>query len=397
MSIISRRGLLTSGIALGFGAYAWHRGIRYPRLSLEPEALEYHRKTKHGFFVYKDLIALASEEASFRAFAPEPKLWLKTNGQPLTIKVHNISKKATLKVQANTTIQIDEHVDGIDRQLHIKETEDEFTLYWQMPKNEPIRFAVIGDTGANSELNACLNRALELDADYLLHLGDFNYIEGEYSKAIKAFNNAPMPCFVSIGNHDFHDNGLIYQRFREELGPMNNVFTINGVRFINLDTAADFLPAHSGNRADLLHSLVESSRQSQPQQQIVFTHRPLKDPRPHDDHQITGLNEVAWLTKVLKAAGGGYFLNGHVHHSAEFDVEGIRQYTVGEGLGHEDIVLQKKVAKLLVADISAESEVQLNWQALNIPWQAHRSETHEAKLKYDGRLRQLEWYKNLLT
>ena len=70
---------------------------------------------------------------------------------------------------------------------------------------------------------------------------------------------------------------------------------------------------------------------------------------------------------------------------------------MGEGLGHEDIVLQKKVAKLLVADISAESEVQLNWQALNIPWQAHRSETHEAKLKYDGRLRQLEWYKNLLT
>ena len=115
---------------------------------------------------------------------------------------------------------------------------------------------------------------------------------------------------------------------------MNNAFLVNGVRLVNLDTGADFFPAQSGNRGKLLNSLSKT-----PNQQIAFTHRPLKDPRPHDDHEIGGINEIAWLIEALKATGGSYFLNGHVHHSAEFDIEGIRQYTVGEGLAHEDLVL----------------------------------------------------------
>ena len=393
---INRRTLLKSGAALGLGSalgtYIYQRGVRYPRLSFEPKPLSNQLETEQGRFFFQDLISLDSDVIAFRAFAPEPQINVKANGRPILLEINNVSRKAKLEVIAATSIAIDEHVTGINRTIKIDSTEAEFKLQWLLPKTETIRFAVIGDTGANAELDACLSRASELNADFLIHLGDFNYIEGEYAKAIRAFNGAPIPCLVSIGNHDFHDNGLIYDRFRREIGPMNNAFLVNGVRLVNLDTGADFFPAQSGNRGKLLNSLSKT-----PNQQIAFTHRPLKDPRPHDDHEIGGINEIAWLIEALKATGGGYFLNGHVHHSAEFDIEGIRQYTVGEGLGHEDLVLQKQVAKLLTIDLTPDSEIEFNWQALNIPWAAHLSDTHAVKLKRDGRLRQLEWYQNLIS
>ncbi len=400
---INRRLLLASGLSLGMGAalgtYAWRRGLRYPALSFEPHSLPDQLETEFGNFFYTDLVHLTANTSKdqarlytehFRAYAPEPKLNINGKGKPLSFSVNNVSEAAKLVLKTKASIDLSEQIEGITRIVEVKPTNQQFELHWQLPEGETRRFAIIGDTGANAELGACINRAQELGADYLLHLGDFNYVNGEYVKAIEAFNNAPLPCFVSVGNHDFHDNGLIYHHFRSEIGPMNNAFYVNGVRLVNLDTGADFFPAQSGNRGKLLTSLAQS-----PQPQIVFTHRPLKDPRPHDDHNIGGVGEVAWLTKAIKKAGGGYFVNGHVHHSAEFEVDGIRQYTAGEGLGHEDLVLQKQIATLLIADISPEAEIDFSWQNLNIPWAAHLSETHAKKLKRDGRLRQLEWYRNL--
>ena len=387
---------MAAGGALG--AYIWHRGIRYPRLSLEPKPLSYSHKTSKGSFIFRDLIALENEISKgnfysdaqeFRAFAPEPKLTIEPSGEPFTIRINNVSVHAKLRIEGKA--KVDEQIEGITRVLDIKSTKETFKLHWQLPSNQTWQFAIIGDTGANAELDACIDRAYELGAHFLLHLGDFNYIDGEYARAVHAFQHAPLPCFVSIGNHDFHDNGLIYDLFREQIGPMNNAFTINGVRMVNLDTAADFLPAQSGNRGNLLRSLSKN-----PQTQIIFTHRPLKDPRPHDDHEVTGLNEASWLAQALNAAGGGYYLNGHVHHSAEFEHQGIRQYTIGEGLGHEDLVLQKQVAKLLMASITPESKINFKWQPINIPWSAHLSATHSRKLKDDGRQKQLDWYQNLL-
>jgi len=131
-------------------------------------------------------------------------------------------------------------------------------------------------------------------------------------------------------------------------------------------------------------------------EQVFFTHRPLKDPRPHDDHEVGGINEIDWLTDMLNSVGCKQLLTGHVHHSAELEFEGIHQYTIGEGLGFEDLVLQRPVAKIMMGRVEEGRSLAHSWVDLNMPWSEHTSPTHAFKLKKFGRLKQLEWYQSLI-
>jgi len=89
--------------------------------------------------------------------------------------------------------------------------------------------------------------------------------------------------------------------------------------------------------------------------------------------------------------------NGHVHQSDERDLNGIRQLTVGEGLGHEDIVHKQQVSKLIVGQVERGNKVNYTWHSLDMPWFLHQSHTHETKLLKHQRLEQLEWYKAMLN
>ena len=130
--------------------------------------------------------------------------------------------------------------------------------------------------------------------------------------------------------------------------------------------------------------------------QIFFTHRPLRDPRPGQDHTVGG-NELDWLHTAMKAAGGGTLLTGHVHHSAELDIDGLPQYTVGEGLGHDDILLQRQVAQMLIGTVEQGLSPSFTWAELNMPWSAHKSHTHLKKLAMRGDQRLITWYKETVT
>ena len=395
--MLSRRRFLIGGALLSASAvYAYQRGIRYPRLSLEPGALAERLALPNATFELYDAIELHDQEKlAFRAIAPEPSLAISTQRGTIEFLVNNIARNAKLEVSGKGIKLLDEHIDGITRKLTLESgVEQTLRLDWRMPSDGGIDFAVMGDTGGGSELAWTLKRARELDAQFLLHLGDFNYREGEYTNAIEQFLNAPIPCYISIGNHDFHDNGLIYQRFLDQLGPMNHWFSIAGTRFTNIDTAADFFPAHGGLRGDLIQQMHQHNHSGE---QVFFTHRPLKDPRPHDDHEVGGINEIEWLTNMLNSVGCNKLLTGHVHHSAELEFHGIRQYTIGEGLGFENLVLQRPVAKIMMGRVEQGRSLTHSWVDLNMPWSEHTSPTHAHKLKKFGRLKQLEWYESLIV
>ena len=393
--MLSRRKLLSSGALLGgLGLYSYQRGLRYPRLSWEPQALANTASLANGRVIFKDAILTPSNH--FRAIAPEPKLHIQANTGNVQFEIHNIADNATLHINSPPSALIEEQKNGLTRIVNIQTNgETDIRLQWQLNVGNGFEFAVMGDTGGGSELDWTLKRAHQLNAQFLLHLGDFNYTDGEYQKAIDAFGQSPIPSYISIGNHDFHSDGLIYQRFLNELGPMNHAFELSGTRFVNLDTAADFFPAHSGLRGQLLSNLMDQPKFSG--EQVFFSHRPFKDPRPHDDHEIGGINEIEWLSQSIKALGGKHYLHGHVHHSAELDFDGIHQLTVGEGLGHEDLVLQKRVAQLLMAKVEPAMPLVHRWVDLNMPWSLHQSSTHTVKLRRDGRLKQLHWYHQLLN
>jgi len=289
---------------------------------------------------------------------------------------------------------ISEHVDGINRRLEIPLNKGQVVnMRWHLPGYEQFKFAVIGDTGGGSELDWSIQRAAQLGAKFLLHLGDINYFEGEYDSAIAHFKKSPIPCYISIGNHDFHDNGLIYHRFRENLGPMNTLFTLGDVCFINIDTAADFFPASSGLRGKLFDQLQQENMHYN--DSLVFTHRPFVDARDGHDHVIGGVGEIDWLAQSMKNIGCNSLLTGHVHRSAERDYEGIEQYSAGEGLGHQDIIKRKQVAQMLIGTVSPKQKVAYQWVDLDMPWQLHQSPNHTKWLADNSEM--LHWYQTKLA
>ncbi len=371
--------------------YAHDRGLRYPRLSLEHSANRERHTIPHASLILKD--AIATNTQALRAIAPEPEIRIETQRGQIKFTLSNVSPSAQLNIRGRGIKLINEDIDGLNRTIYIDSAITQtLNLKWQLDASDGFEFAVMGDTGGGSELAWTLQRAHALGATFLLHLGDFNYSEGEYDSAIELFKSAPLPCYVTIGNHDFHDNGLIYQQFLDQIGPMNHAFELAGARFVNIDTAADFFPTSGGQRGKLFNNLLPHHGE-----QIFFTHRPLKDPRPHDDHEVGSINEVDWLSDKINALGGRHYLHGHVHHSAEFDFKGLRQVCVGEGLGYENLVLQKQVAKIMMAKIEPGSAMTYRWLDLELPWSAHQNPTHAHKLKKDGYWKQLDWYRTLLS
>ncbi len=395
--MLSRRQFLFGGTLIASGSwYAYQRGLRYPRMSFESQALPESHSTPDAEFELDQLIVTPSDEGiKLRAIAPEPALTLNAKRGKISFSVNNLSPDAKLTIKGKGIKLVSEDVSGITHAIEIDNATDQtLILKWHLPDNDGLDFAVIGDTGGGNELAWALKRAQQLKAKFLLHLGDFNYTAGEYEQAIEHFNSAPIPCYITIGNHDFNESGLVYNKFLNKLGPLNNTFTIAGTRFVNFDTAADFFPAHAGLRGKLFEKLISTPLDGE---HVYFTHSPLKDPRPNDDHEVGGINEVNWLVNAIKAAGNGPLLTGHVHHSAELNFEGIHQFSIGEGLGHEDLVREKHVAKLMLAQIQKGKPMSYSWQDLNMPWSMHTSPTHASKLKRDGRTRQLDRYTQLIN
>ncbi len=396
----NRRRLMITGAIAGLGGYAYHRVLRYPRMGFEPSPLAQLSKTDFGVITYADAISLPSlksatierEQFRLRAIAPEPSIRVEAHKGKFQISVNNIAQNAAIEVRGDGARKIDEQQIGITRTVFIDAAESQtLDISWRLPNEDGFDFAVIGDTGGNTEMEWCLRRAKELGAQFLLHLGDFNYGNEDYQRAINYFHNAPLPCYISIGNHDFNDSGLVYQHFRQHLGRFNHHFTIAGTRFVNFDTAADFFPVHGGMRGDFFEQL----QREQTTSQLFFTHRPLRDPRPGEDHNVGSVNGVSWLSEAIDLAGGGPLLTGHVHHSAELDINGIEQYSIGEGLGYEDILLQRQVAQLQIGRVERGKRPQFSWQPLNMPWSAHRSHTHIKKLKLDAD-HLIDWYYNTI-
>ncbi len=390
-----RRRFLIGGAAAALGAYSYHRGLRYPRMGYEPYPMPTQWLLKGGKVTGEQLIALDTNTNTnrFRAIAPEPEVRLTLVRGQFEFTINNIAPSAEMTAAGSGIRNIEEQQNGLNRTVRIDAgAAQTLQLNWRLAETEGFRFAVIGDTGGNAELNWCLNRANELNADFLIHLGDFHYGNGDYQRAIEAFHNAPMPCFITIGNHDFNDSGLVYEQYRDQLGRFNNTFELAGTRFVNFDTAADFLPANTGMRG----AMFEQLRRKPHPNQIFFTHRPLRDARPGKDHGA-GDNELDWLEHSIKAMGNGILLTGHVHHSAELDVNGIKQYTVGEGLGFEDLLLQRPVSQLLMGTIEKGQAPSFTWVDLQMPWSAHKSHTHMKKLKLRNNQRLIDWYAKLVT
>lgn len=367
--------------ALGYGL---KRGIRYPTLGLEPEALDTKLRSADGsaLVTSEDFIQLASqpnetgstegEKSIFnlRAFSAQPDLLLQSNKkQRISLTVNNISSDAQLRASQAERVQ-NESVDGITRTLEIDiERDQELNLTWQLPYDTDFTFASIGDSGGHHELAWCIRRASELGAKFLLHLGDFNYQEGDYSRSVELFRNSPIPCYISIGNHDFHDSGIIYPQFLTQLGPLNHAFTIGRTRFVNLDTAASMMPYSAGNRGALINNLTQHN--SGIAETVSYTHRPLHDPQVGSTHDIGSKGERDWLIQALKRIESTTLLSGHIHIYDRSEFMGIDNIIAGQGLGHQDILTNSDYSKMVIGEVGSDGKVSFKPEPLSMPMGLH--------------------------
>lgn len=373
--------LSLSGI--GLGVYTYQRGIRLPTLHWDPLA---HSKQftiqglgqSFGTDLIQTPLSGASDESSvnarFRAFAPEPSLVLQPEGpSEVHILISNIASEAVLNYSPSD-LKISEISSNSKRTLSIETgSSREISLQWSLPQYTDYTFASIGDTGGDKELNWCIERAHALGAKFLLHLGDFNYQEGDYQRSIDAFNNAPLPVYVSIGNHDHHNNGAIYQRFMDEIGPLNNAFSIGQTRFVNIDTSANILPYGAGQRGELLEQLAADNNYAGNNYAgtVAFTHRPLHDPSEDSHHDIGSTGERDWLVASLKKINAKTLLSGHIHIYDRSDFDGIDNIIAGQGLGHQDLLINGDASKMVLGHVDESGAVRYTAEPLAMPMEAH--------------------------
>ena len=364
-----------AGSLAGLVGLSFHYGLRYPPLSFDvpPVPKKQHIDSAH-YELNGAIFVSSSNGMLLRAFTPQPMVTVRADiDQTVTIEINNVFPEAELEVTGVAGLA--ESTQGISR-LVIGEVKSgqEATFAWRLPDDAAYRFAIIGDTGGDRELNWCLKRAKELGAQFLLHLGDFNYQPGDYDDAIREFHNAPLPCFVTIGNHDYHDDGGIYPKFQQNIGPLNYQFTLGDTPFVNSDTAADFFPAWGGVRGKLMETLI--AEKDQHVDTVLFTHRPFVDPRPNETHYVGGVGERDWLSKAFLEANIDKFFAGHIHIQHEELYNGVLNIIAGQGLGHQDIIAKQSISKMIIAQTQPGQKIQYDWHDLAMPLEYHCSERH---------------------
>ncbi len=362
-----------TGLTAG-SLYSLNRGIRYPTLSLESLALptRFTDSNNKIQFHSPDLIELSKGEESihFRTFSAEPSVKIvSTSQRDVWVSVNNIHPRANLITDRSESI-LHEKVTGITRAMLIRtNSSSELNLSWRLPFQADYKFASIGDSGGDKELEWCIQRAHALGAEFLLHLGDFNYQAGDYQRSITLFQNSPIPVFVSIGNHDFHERGNIYGQFLRSIGPLNHAFTIGKTRFVNIDTAANTLPYSAGLRGHLFKGLQQVDRPIS--DTVAFTHRPLYDPLENSSHDIGSIGERDWLIESLKSIDAHSLLSGHIHIYDREDFMGIDNIIAGQGLGHQDIITQSDYSKMVIGNVDSVGKVSYETQPLSMPMGLH--------------------------
>jgi len=366
-----RRLLLLLLLLLGAGAaLSLAQGLRYPPLQFDPppwprEASDPAgwRAEARGAYLRRE----AEEDVPvFRAFVPEPVLVLEgSRGGPVHVVLENVHPEAVLEQGED----VDETRAGLRREvvLHLPVGAVR-ELRWRFPERERYRFVAVGDTGGAGELEFCFQRATELGADFLVHLGDLAYRHDDFEHAARIFREAPIPVYVAVGNHDFHGGHRFrFRFFQEYFGPLNSWFELGGVLFLNLDTAGDTLPAWGGGRGRLLREF-RTVRAERPEAPLVaFTHRALNDPRVRAGlrdrpHALNRRLEADWLRRTLLELDAVVLLAGHIHESHDFDDGGLRTFISGEGLGQRG-----DVARILVGEYGPGRAPEFRWEPLEMP------------------------------
>lgn len=216
-----------------------------------------------------------------------------------------------------------------------------------LPAGGPLKFAVVGDTGKDTQAQHDVAKQLEKSAAmFILHTGDVVYPRGarqdyEDKYFLPYRNIVPrLAVFPAVGNHDYGNQmlGTGFGRRRFETGygdvfkkPAYYSFDAGPVHFVSLDVNRAFhiddaagIGAGTAQDAWLDRDLAASKAPWK----IVLLHVPVYSTYKHGKHGRLR----QWLAPLFKKHGVRLVFQGHNHvYERTGDVDGTAYVTVGTG------------------------------------------------------------------
>ena len=361
-------------VCISYLSVACMIGIRIPGLQLDNyQVLTAHEDIENGFSLSVEggYIKQVGHQFVVRAYSPHLKLRLSGHLISFPIEIENIHPDAVL-ITGQNKVEIQEEKQNLNRGLIVNgKLELPLSLQWKFPQKTHYRFMALGDTGGGKELEWALIRAKQLNADFVVHLGDMFYSPQDVYSAFNTIQNSPVPVFNIYGNHDYYNDGKypLKNTFNKNFSPSNFQFELLDKTFISLDTSSHIFPYHKGMRGKFLKPLIEQIKSSE-HQALLFTHQPIANTMYHDipelEHGITGF-EGAWLEQKLLPVRHLTVIAGHVHQSLQVTDALLPTYVAGEGIAHRDLIANQSVSKVLIGDIYEGQLTYFSWELNNMP------------------------------
>ena len=350
-------------------------GVRIPGFYLDNYRLPTsHESLKDSFKISVNggFLKETGHQFLIRAYSPSIEIAVTGHLINFPIIVENVHPEASLVV-SNEKFAIEEEISNLSRTLIVHgEINSPLIFNWRFPDKNNYRFMAIGDTGGGKELQWALIRAKQLNADFVVHLGDMFYSPQDVHSAFNIIQNSPVPVYNVYGNHDYRNGEDEYPErntFNDVFAPSNFQFSLLDKLFVSLDTSSRIFPFNKGKRGEFLEQIISESSQ-RTGETLVFTHKPILNDisryYPEHDHGLTGF-EGFWLETKLANINSITVITGHIHRSLEILNTILPTYIAGEGIAHTDLITGRPLSKVLVGDIYSNSPTKFSWYPNNMP------------------------------
>ncbi|HUT53234.1 MAG TPA: metallophosphoesterase [bacterium] len=225
--------------------------------------------------------------------------------------------------------RFNESVSGHARQLALPAaSSDTFTFLWASD---------IHITYGHSDLmDKFGSYAKQRGAVFALHSGDC--ADGGQVDEYKKWNGVmgeylPCPVFSAIGNHDLYGDG--WDAYKKYIGPAAFRFIYGPCDFIFIDTAAGTLGF------DQMGWLEKVLDRGGPPNRFILSHYPIYDGAFQTPSSIGNTEECMKLISMFADNNVSYFLCGHKHTGAHYEIRGVHHIISGAGCPYKQIIDDK--------------------------------------------------------
>ncbi|MHA2154296.1 MAG: metallophosphoesterase family protein [Candidatus Hodarchaeales archaeon] len=190
-----------------------------------------------------------------------------------------------------------------------------------------IKFLTMGDTQGFSDLYEEMISSNEaVESSFILHLGDIT-ASGD-KESLQNFQNiserSKIPIYTTPGNHDLKSSNST-EFYEMYFGIAEYFFEYKGFLFISLNSSMGY---YSENSFSFLSELL-SEFPKKPK--VIFTHIPIFDPRPGEDHALINLTQSTRMLTLLNNTNVKAVISGHIHYFSHTIFNGIHFITSGGG------------------------------------------------------------------